>query len=150
MRFVDLPVTIFDQHTGVAVANLNQVCGKTDRMAGDRVGRMNKGPRKTQSVRFPLDHFDHYAKQAEALRIPVGEYVAYRIAVIDGLKIPDQVLLANPGLVHLLPEADQREALQTIPRLAERYAAAFLNQSPDQLSLDDLITLVVEEDARAA
>ena len=67
----------------------------------------------------------------------------------SGRKLPAQVLLANPGLLHLLPEAEQRDALLSIPRLAERYAATFEVEASEQLSLD-LTPSAEEEDVRAA
>jgi hypothetical protein len=133
MRFVDLPVTIFDQHTGVAVLDSNQNHGRTVVMAGDRVGRVYRGPRKPQTVRMPVEHYEHYTRQAEALRIPIADYIAYRIAAVDDLKIPAEVLLAHPGLLQLLPEHRRVEALREVPRLAARYEALI---GADELPLD--------------
>ncbi|HKT03288.1 MAG TPA: hypothetical protein VJT31_27480 [Rugosimonospora sp.] len=92
-------------------------------MAGDRGGRRSKGPRHPTMVRLPVDHYEHYVRQAEALQIPIGDFIAYRMAVHEGLAIPSEVLVANPGLLALLPEAQRQQALSDVPGLATRYRA---------------------------
>ncbi|MGC9670981.1 hypothetical protein ACNTMW_31090 [Planosporangium sp. 12N6] len=104
-------------------------------MAGNRRGRMNKGPRHAQTVRFPLEHFEYYAKQAQALRIPVGDFVAYRIAVCEDLKIPGAVIMAHPGLLDLLPAHRREEALRENPGLAARYEALIGAADSTQLEM---------------
>lgn len=108
-------------------------------MAGDRVGRINQGARYPQTVRFPLDHHAYYVAQAESLGIPTAAYIAYRMAAIDGLKIPNEVLLAHPGVLELLPDGRRAAALQEIPGLTSRYQtyqrAMAAKQQADQMEL---------------
>jgi phage tail protein X len=86
-------------------------------------------------VRVPLDHYEHYVRQAEALQIPIGDFIAYRMAVYEGLKIPSAVLAANPGLLALLPEPQRRQALAENPGLGARYQAL---AGTDPLPFDDV------------
>lgn len=104
-------------------------------MAGDRVGRVYKGPRHTQTVRVPVEHYAHYVKQAEELRIPIADFMVYRIAVCEGLEIPGPVLMAHPGLLALLPDDQRVEALQKHPGLATKYQALFGAVTSSQMEL---------------
>jgi hypothetical protein len=74
-------------------------------------------------VRLPLDHYEHYARQAAELNVPIGDLVAYKMAVIEGLEIPEQVLMAQPVLLVLLPEDKRAQTLARIPGLSARYRA---------------------------
>jgi hypothetical protein len=74
-------------------------------------------------VRLPIDHYEHYARKAAELNVPVGDYVAYRMAVIEGLPIPAPVLLAHPMLLALLPADQRAKALGEVAGLGARYQA---------------------------
>src|SRR5215468_6510391 len=104
-------------------------------MAGDRVGRIYKGPRHAQTVRIPLEHYAHYVRQAGALKIPIADFMVYRIAVCEGLEIPGPVLMAHPGLLALLPDDQRAEALQKHSGLATKYQALFGAAASEQIEL---------------
>jgi hypothetical protein len=74
-------------------------------------------------VRFPIDHYQHYARQAAELGVPLSDWVLYRMAVIEGLPIPAPVLLDNPTLLALLPADQRAKALGETPGLGARYQA---------------------------
>jgi hypothetical protein len=120
---------------GVAYVTKTRFDGTNDGMAGDRRGRYNKGPRHAQTVRFPLEHIAHYVAQAEALKIPVGDFVAYRIAICEDLEIPSECMMAHPGVLAMLPDEKREKALAEVPGLAARYEALIRARESDQMEL---------------
>lgn len=123
MRTVDLFVTTLDVPNRVSVLDLKQKPRRSVGMAGDRGGRRSKGLRHPTMVRVPMDHYRHYTEQAEAFGVPMSDFIAYRIALCEGLEIPDEALLANPALLGMLPEDLRDVTMRKYAGLAARYEA---------------------------
>jgi len=90
-----------------------------------------KGPREPLTVGFPPEHLAHHRMCAKALGIPATDYVAFRAAVFDGLRIPDEALLADPGVVLLMEPDDCAAALACDPRIARRLDSIVLRPLRD-------------------
>lgn len=70
-------------------------------MAGTHPGRRHKGPRHTQSVRFPIDHAEVYRQRARAAGLELSDYVARVMAEAHGLDLPDYLRPADQGVLPL-------------------------------------------------
>ncbi len=113
------------RRVGQSTQKLKPFCCRTIVMAGSQVGRVHKGHRRPVTIRVPEEHYAHYKRHAEMLRVPVSDYVSYRIAVADDLGIPVEVLTAHPGLLDLLHPYRRTEVLYEHPHLAVKYKAMF-------------------------
>lgn|SRR5690606_18094453 len=96
-----------------------------------RMGPPPKGQRSQLTVRVPVEHADHFTREAQRLGIPRADYIAYRAALCEGLDIPSDVLWFAPRLVllYLDPDSDDpgarvREVVAELPReVIERFRA---------------------------
>jgi hypothetical protein len=62
------------------------------------MGRKSLGPRKANTVRVPIDHAEIYEAEARRRGMDYGQYVAWCMARIHGLKLPTDWIDAQEEL----------------------------------------------------
>lgn len=58
-------------------------------MAGNKPGPKPKGKRTAFTVRYPDDHLAIYKHRAAAAGVPLGDYLAAKMASAEGLDEPE-------------------------------------------------------------
>lgn len=56
-------------------------------------GRRPKGDRAAICAKLPVDHLAYYRQAAEDLDIPVGDYIALKLAEVHGWPVPDYITI---------------------------------------------------------
>ena len=73
-------------------------------------GRRSLGPRKAQTVRMPLPHFDVYDAEAADEGLEIGDYLVKTLAEAHGLPVP--AYIEERQRKALAARADQQQELR--------------------------------------
>ena len=67
------------------------------------MGQITKGTRFAVTCRVPTYAQDHLRAQAAALQVPLGEYLTYRVLLVEGMDISTDSLRVVPQLIRMYP-----------------------------------------------
>lgn len=89
------------RHAGGPDISDSESVMRQDRPMAGKPGRPSKGDRTAKTVRIPDHHLPKYQAIAQQLDMPLGDYVALKLAEAHNYDVPDYLVPADPDQFQL-------------------------------------------------